>query len=398
MATADFDYDNVFKPCDPTFCVCDDKVSCHAVFCSKLNSFGLTQMNENMRLMFHIQKVNPEDISELRTSFNEDFELLEVYSVQNPFLHNQYKMRKAAINFITGNANENIVYHTTKSKLISICNEGLDPRYSLKGFFGRGIYVSDSPVKCNDYSAEKGNPNAVRIMLQCRVILGRSKEYEMGQFDRDLVVEPQGYQSVKGFIRRNTEYVVYNRDQIMIDKIIIYRYSNTENELAPCLQVPPNITGNIVYITASLSEFFSKLQQRVGPSGSANFIAVKRLTAALLQKLIDIDQFLGDVSLILKALPPPGLAAKIRAEMDQCILGDTPTAGSQPAQAAATTGPIPAQAAAGPDEAPIMTPPTPPQVFFESDYEPTDTSDDSDDNESTSSRKRTKYDDSITPK
>ena len=375
MASTDFTKDSdAFHKCDSTTCICDDSSSCHSVFCYQLQCFGLKSIIDDPHCLFHVQQEKPF----VGEPFNEHFDILAIYSVNNTLLTNQYNDRKSAINFITGNANEKTMYHVTKANITSVINEGLDPRYSQRGFFGRGIYFSESPVKCNDYSKDKGDPTAIRIMMQCRVVLGRSKEYELGHFDRDLVCEPSGYQSVKGFIRRDTEYVVYNRDQIVIDKIIIYRYTDTTNETARCLQVPPNITGHIVYITASLSEFFSKLQHRTGPPGSANFIAVKRLIVALLKKLIDIDQFLGEVSLIIKAAPPPELVAQIRSEMERCILGNASAAA---AAAATTTATTTATTAADVNTS------SQPQVHFENDYED-NSSDTTDSTDSTDSKKR----------
>lgn len=306
-----------------------------------LQGYGLTATMEEARLGFHVHEAvaGSQSYAEATQAFTTDkFSPLAVMEVDNPILRAQYELRKEAIAFSAGSANEKTVYHVTKANLLGVCNEGLDPRYAQRGFFGKGIYLTDSPAKANDYSPEKGNAVAVRVVLQCRVLLGRSKEFELGHFDRDLVVEPKGFHSVQGFIRRNTEFVVYNRDQVYVERVIFYRYLDTANEMAPCLQVPPNITGHVVYITAALSEFFSRLQQRAGPAGSTDFLAVKRLTAALLKNMLTVQDFLAEVSKVLKAAPPAELAAKIQLELGRCKLGAAADAAK--AEAAARTLPM----------------------------------------------------------
>lgn len=345
-----------FRPCHESRCSTSGAASCHAAFLKKLQGYGLTATMEEARLGFHVQEAvaGSPSYAEATQAFTDKFALMAVMEVDNPILRAQYELRKEAIGFAAGSANEKIVYHVTKANLLGVCNEGLDPRYAQRGFFGKGIYLTDSPAKANDYSPEKGNAEAVRVVLQCRVLLGRSKEFELGHFDRDLVVEPKGFHSVQGFIRRNAEFVVYNRDQVYVERVIFYRYLDTANELAPCLQVPPNITGHVVYITAALSEFFSRLQQRAGPVGSTDFLAVKRLTAALLKNALTVDEFLAEVGKVLKAAPPTELAAKIQLELGRCKLG-----------AAADAAKAEAAARALPTLPTLQTPsplPTPPPV------------------------------------
>lgn len=212
-------------------------------------------------------------------------------------------------------SNTKIGFHVTKGDLDKILREGLDPRISTIGFFGKGAYVARTPMKANDFCVDKGNPQALRVMLRCQVILGRSKEFEIGQFARNLVTEPEGFDSVTGFIRRAHEYVVYRSEQCLITHVILYRFTDTAQELTPSLAVPPNVNGRVVYITAALSEFFSELQKRSNPS---ELPITKRLILQLLQSQITVDAFLSCTSQNLKAPTPPDLRDKLLAELAKC--------------------------------------------------------------------------------
>lgn len=267
--------------------------------------------------LYHVANV-PEGsalFQTIKAEFPRGFAVDSIIEIQNSVLFTQYCVRREAVRLIRGDANEKIVYHVSKGALHNICQDGLDNRLSQRGFFGRGLYVTSDPMKANDYSTDKGNPEALRMMLRCQVVLGKSKEYEVGRFDRDLMTEPEGFDSVQGFIRRGTEYVVYSQDRIYISHIVFYRFVDRELELTPSFNLPPNVSGQIVYITASLSEFFGKLQQRAAPDQQ---VAVKRLIASLLKRTIEVADFLTKVSDLLKAAPPADLAGKLEKELEKC--------------------------------------------------------------------------------
>lgn len=341
-------FETVSLPCDPRLCACSSSKSCTALLDERLREFGLPTGIDVKRLLFHVHRPDTALTAseELKKSFDKDFEVLDVLEVENPFLCQQYNSRKAAVAHCNdGDANEKVTYHMTKASLMNVCNEGLDPRRAQRGFFGRGIYFANTPSKANDYSSERGNPTAVRAMLQCRVVLGKVKEYELGHFDRDLVTEPEGFNSVSGFMRRDQEFVVYNRDQVNIERVILYRYKNSVDETSPCYRIPPNVSGHVVYITPSLSEFFSKLQMRAGPVGSAGHNLVKSHVASLLQTQIDADEFLKQVGAAISAIPPQELYEKLRTELARCRLS-APATAAAPATAPAqdtTTATAPAE-------------------------------------------------------
>ncbi|XP_035688339.1 uncharacterized protein LOC118424026 isoform X1 [Branchiostoma floridae] len=132
------------------------------------------------------------------------------------------------------NVNEQYLFHGTQSSAINeICEDGLDQRLSRIGNFGRGIYFSDDPRKCANYSDQDSNP----CILKCRVLLGDVKVYPHGQTDKDLRREPlrenkeegmpKSYDSVQGCVREYNEFVIYSSYRTIPEYIIYYRVPGT---------------------------------------------------------------------------------------------------------------------------------------------------------------------------
>lgn len=250
------------------------------------------------------------------------FSVQNVYAVQNAFRTMQFTVRCKEIEALRapdGDANVRELWHSTKlCNIENILQFGLKSQRANRGFFGHGIYFTDDPMKANDYCPDKGNPDSVRVMLRCSVALGRTMEYEVGRFDRDLVDPPGDCHSVTGFIRRSAEFSVYNNTQVLVTHVIFYRFTDPALELTPSFSLPPSVSGQIVYITTSLSEFFGKLQMRASTQEAA--AELKRAIASLLKRTDTVDQFLARVSETLKAAPPEDLKGKIETEITKCRL------------------------------------------------------------------------------
>ncbi|KAH3699455.1 hypothetical protein DPMN_074411 [Dreissena polymorpha] len=125
------------------------------------------------------------------------------------------------------------LYHGTSADKAKLCEEGLDQRLSRMGYFGKGIYFSDTPLKCVHYADDPGrsNPDEAYI-LKCRVILGDVKVYPHGTNDISLKREPEKedtysgwryYDSVKGCPKDFNEYVVYESRRALIEYIITFQ-------------------------------------------------------------------------------------------------------------------------------------------------------------------------------
>lgn len=243
------------------------------------------------------------------------FDLEAVVKISHDFFKARFDLKEGHVarQLGEGAAAPVIAYHASKGNIRTIIAEGLDPRLASQGLFGRGLYFTPDPIKANDYCSEKGDPGRLRSILRCRVILGKSKDYGVGKFDRTLIREPRGFNSVSGFIRRSSEYVVYSADQVLVEEIIFYRFRDTAFEMKPCLDLPSSMAGRVVFITAALSEFLSNLQNRARERGSED--AAKKAVSDLLREQKTPALFLQEMSAILGAAPPGDLEEKIAKEL-----------------------------------------------------------------------------------
>ena len=198
-----------------------------------------------------------------------------------------------------------------------------------RGLFGKGIYTTETPLKANGYCPSKGNPNALRVMLHCQIIPGNVKTFEPGEFNREQVATAE-VDSVRCFITNGYERVVYDRYQVNVTGLIIYRYRNDGREPQPTLPIPQGFTGHVVYITASLSEFFSKIKERCNPS---QLPVCKKLIADLLKQIITPNQFLRGIRSLLNATPPSDLEERMIHELAKSNLPKMASAQAAPTQA-----------------------------------------------------------------
>jgi hypothetical protein len=282
---------------------------------------------------------------------DEGFEVVRVYSVNNFALNAHFFMKANEISTKNHQTTKLLnTYHCVSNleSVIPIIMDGF--RNGARGFFGTGIYTSESPFKANDYSPAKGNPNAFRVMLRCQVIEGNVKDYEIGSFDRDLTSAPPGFDSVSGIIRRAKETVVFDSYQVRVTELIIYRYRDTARETEMTTVLPTEAIGQIIYITASLSEFFTKIKNRCS---EAQLAVCKKLIGDMLRRRLSVRQFLNEIRNLLKAEPPADLEARINVELSKCRLPD-----NTPIVPATPVAPNPAPAPSMP--APSMPAPSMP--------------------------------------
>ena len=301
-----------------------------------LQSCGMSGMDDNvpdepsvassMHRLFDgelLPQSHPE-AKEVTKDMDSDFQVAGVFRVFNKFRSMAFQVQAAQVMTLSKERDANIqtLWHCTKmSSVVPILNLGMDVAHSnSSGFFGKGLYFTSDPMKANDYCGDKGSPHKLRAVLRCQVALGKCKEFELGCFDRSLVTVPPGFQSVMGYIRRGPEYVVYSNNQVLVTHVIIYRFLDPKRELAPCMNHPPNVNGQVVFITAALSEFFSKLHARAGSPGSSNHSHIRKAIALLLRSQITPEHFIQIVGGILKAASPEGLVDKLKADLAKCKL------------------------------------------------------------------------------
>ncbi|XP_069132372.1 uncharacterized protein [Argopecten irradians] len=163
--------------------------------------------------------------------------ITKIERIQNMYLLDRFKseMEDTARRRHPGfDLNIRYLYHGTKADKTRICEEGLDQRLSRMGYFGKGIYFSDNPLKCVYYT-ENMDGSGDAYILKCRVILGDSKCFPEGQHDTSLKREPEKenvkpgmwrfYDSVAGCPRDYNEFVVYENRRAMIEYIITFKIS-----------------------------------------------------------------------------------------------------------------------------------------------------------------------------
>jgi hypothetical protein len=134
------------------------------------------------------------------------------------------------------NVNHQRCYHLSKAGWGHICESGLDIENSAEGLFGKGLYFSPDPKKCDDYwrraamgeagavaAASTGkDPATTRYMFCARVILGRPYEFAAGTYEKSLRAPPNGYDSVAGHIKGQRELVVYENSRVLLEYLVTY--------------------------------------------------------------------------------------------------------------------------------------------------------------------------------
>ena len=134
--------------------------------------------------------------------------------------------------------NEQRRYHLSSAGWGHVCETGLDVERASEGLFGKALYFSPDPKKCDDYwrrATKHGNdaaavsvastgkdPMTTRIMFACKVLLGRTKEFGAQQYDKSLRAAPGGYDSVAGIINGQRELAIYANEQALLDYMVTY--------------------------------------------------------------------------------------------------------------------------------------------------------------------------------
>jgi hypothetical protein len=213
-----------------------------------------------------------------------------------------------------GSANVQHLYHATRGDIAKIAEDGLDPRRGRVGnFFGAGIYFAKNPLKANDYSPSRGYASHMRVMLRCRVALGIPHVLPPGQTLREAVKEPQGRDSVMGWLRRDAEYIVYRATQVDITQIVIYSFTAPAVELLVPITLPITISSTTYAITPVLLNFFTVLLTRA----TAKSMRPQMTDAIhkLLAQTITAAQFISLAEPIVGSPAAPSAAPSIEAEL-----------------------------------------------------------------------------------
>jgi len=216
------------RPAHWTVCACELLPELPPYTWQDHEHFGRPVYDARRRLRAHVVEVAPEE-EEFATIAREfigtPYEVTCVARVQNERCRDRYQFeRQQMCDDAAGSPplEATSLYHVTKwHNLDTVYADGLDQRMAAHGMFGRGIYLSDDPVKCNKYW-RGADVSGMRFMLRCRALLGNVKQYPLGIPDRYLTTEPPGYDSVQGNMTGHNEYVLYSNNQVLIEYVIGY--------------------------------------------------------------------------------------------------------------------------------------------------------------------------------
>lgn len=258
------------------------------------------------------------DIKKQFDTVNLNLVLISVEQVCNSVKQAEFEDQKTE--FIKNNIPVDIsnLYHSTRADLYIIIKEGLDVAKSSKGFLGNAIYLSECPLKANDYNKFRGIINVERIMIRCSVLAGKVKEYDIGCFDNTLNKAPEGFNSTRSFVSRNYEYGIYNNSQVIITEIIKYKVIDISIDKHNNL-LPSALASKCVMITSFLRQLFNKLRM-LCPENSIHDTFMRYYIGELLKKNIDTETFLINITKILGKPTFSSIKDKIDSELERCNL------------------------------------------------------------------------------
>jgi len=290
------------------------------------------------------------------------FNPIKVVSVANPDLSKRFEIESASIakqnsgnpNIITGN------YCASLAEIKAILKDGFGGSFK-RSLLGLGAYFSENVLRANDTSPDKGKPDSIRCMLVCNVALGKFKDYKIGHIDPDLVQAPEDCHSIRAFILRDYEYVVYNPNQICPMYLVFYKFTNTALEMEIPTNIPPGITEPLVLMTLRLRQFISNLKKMANKPEYNCLGEINTQISNLLKQTIDARQFLQEVSSLLKVIPPPDVECKLQTEIAKCKIklpapAPAPAPVPAPAPALAPAPVIPIATISLPTKEPELTP------------------------------------------
>ncbi|XP_006811173.1 uncharacterized protein LOC102802910 [Saccoglossus kowalevskii] len=232
----------------------------------------------------------------IRTEFtNTNVQINRIERLENLDLWGKFQFERERMSKnrpIEFNLNECYLYHGSMVDIAEICSDGLDLRRGKIGFFGRGIYFSDNVNKCMLYSVNPDGscPSKFPYILKCRVLLGDTKEYAPGEKNPDLKTEPirenrlpgqpKYYDSVKGNIMGDDEYILYNNNRVMPEYIITYKPTTRKNNTNQSASV----------------ETTSKLNSTTSENIATNSVSVSTIVDASAKKEVSITTIQDEVA------------------------------------------------------------------------------------------------------
>jgi len=204
--------------------------------------------------------------------------------------------------------------------------------------FGNGVYFTKDFSTANYYSPDRGNPNAQRFLLVCKLILGNI--YKYGKHPDTQLEQANGsvvYHSARGFKWGDYEYIIYNQNQIRPKYLICYNFINTNHEIQiyasllnpinPMMFVPANpanfssftvnhsITG--IIISRTFNEFLKTLERIANICNKTQEI-LKLITKLLFIQNINVPIFMQEVMHLLQYTLSANMERSLNYELAKC--------------------------------------------------------------------------------
>lgn len=252
----------------------------------------------------------------LNTRFNEcNLSILGIHKVFNPIRQLDFDLQQFTYETTNIPKNQIYLFHSTRGDINKIIKEGLNVEKSRIGSCGKGIYLTDCPLKANDYNIKKGDGYNERIMLRCAILPGRIKYLLPGQYNREYTQSPPGFECVSAFLKRSREYVIYNNSQVIITEVIRYRINDMIADY-----IPFDITKiTYVLITQNLMTYYQNTFRMFSLDNNQKMIFTN-LFKDLLENKINIDIFIKFATKITGLDENSNLITELKEELNQSSL------------------------------------------------------------------------------
>jgi len=113
----------------------------------------------------------------------------------------------------------------TACAVCNICRTGFQLKFAHSGYFGKGLYFGQNPVKSHSYNnGSEKNGTKRKVIFLCKVVLGQM--HKMPSTDSTLVGPPNGCDSVTGVGgSTHEEFIVYKEEAAIPAYLIFYEYT-----------------------------------------------------------------------------------------------------------------------------------------------------------------------------
>lgn len=276
--------------------------------------------------LFHVRKIHEADeFTNIASKLHPGITLSAAYAIENEAQNARFEATKREIGILRGTLSPTcgIAYHGTRGNLWSIGQGGLQLNGAKFGMFGMGIYTTPESEKAVLYTNGRGVPDSDRVLLVTEVILGASKNIDVGMPATTLRQAPVGFDSVIGEgDGHHTEWVVYRSEQVRVLYALICRVTDPALDIPKQAPPPAVAARNLIYIPLHFIKFFDELKAIArAKGGHATLRTVEQEIGFLFHGLSTPEIFIQNMEQVLGMPAPPNLARKIHKYFADFKLG-----------------------------------------------------------------------------